>query len=283
MKKSILALVAFVALVLVGCNESPYMPVPGDNRFNLDSIPVSLPDTNGIEISVDSAIASCKALAPSVETMEYYKLTGVVTKNTTSPIQVPGSYKNINFNLSDNGNKTSIACYTTNNLYNRQFYRSSDVPRVGSKLTVLGALTNYNGTPEMTKGFIVRIDSMVAPGPFPGCPEPEEGEISVTRAVQIADSLGSGKTSKDTYNIMGVVTEIMEFSAQNGNATYVISDGKAYFEVYRGKALNGANFTSEEQIQPNDTITVNAKITNYKGLPETSGTASIIKSTNPEL
>ncbi|MBQ3717191.1 MAG: hypothetical protein II901_02240 [Paludibacteraceae bacterium] len=283
MKKNIFALVAFLALVLVSCNESPYMPAPGDNRFNLDSIPVVMPDTNGIEISVDEAIAICRSMTPGAETAEMYKLSGVLTKNTTTPISVPGSYKNINFNLSDNGNKTSIACYYTNNLYNRQFYRSSDVPRVGSKLTVIGALTNYNGTPEMTKGFIVRIDSMVAPPPFPGCPEPGEDEISVSKAVEIALALPSRKASAEAYNIMGVVTEILEFSVSNGNATYIISDGKSYFEIYRGAGLNGAKLTSEEQIQPNDTVTINAKVQNYSGLPETSGTCKILRSTNPEL
>ena len=283
MKKSILALAAMVAMVMVSCNEPSYLPAPGNNDYNLDSIPVTIPDTNGIEISVDSAIAICKKLANNAETSEVYKLTGVITKNSTSPISIPRQYTNASFDLSDNGGKTAIDCHYTNNLYNRPFRRNGDVPRVGSKLAVVGVLTNYGGTPEMKNGYIIRIDEMVAPGPFPGCPDPAEDEISVTEAVEMALSLPSRKASSQAYNIMGVVTEILEFSKSNGNATYIISDGKSYFEVYRGKALNGANFTSEDQILPNDTITINSKIQNYNGLPETSGTCNIIKSTNPEL
>lgn len=290
MKKIFLALTALVTLGLVSCNEKSYINGPGEYNPQMpDTISYVVPDTNGIEISVDSAIALCKSLQKDAVTVEKYKLTGVVTKNTTTPISVPGSYTNINFSLSDNGGKTSISCYYTNNINNRPFGNSNQVPRVGSKITVLGPLTNYNGTtPEMKEGFIIRIDSMVAPPPFPGCPEPAEGEISVSEAVKIAFALQkSDKNNKypsqEAYNIMGVVTEVLEFSQSNGNATYIISDGKAYFEVYRGKGKNNANLTNANQVLPNDTVTINAKVMNFNGLPETSGNAPIVKSTNPNL
>lgn len=283
MKKNIFVLTAAVAMVLFGCKETPYINGPGDNSQNLDSIPVLIPDTNGIEISVDSAIAIAKALPANGETAELYKLSGVITKNVTPPVQVPSQYTNINFNISDNGGTTSLACYYMNNINNRAFHRSSDVPRVGSKVTVLGILTNYKGTtPELKNGFIVRIDSMVAPPPFPGCPDPEEGEISVSQAVEIASGLSSGQTTSDTYNIMGVVTEVMEVNTTNGNATFYISDGKKYFYIYRIKGMNNANFTDASEILPNDTVTVNAKITNYNGTLETAnGTGKLVKTTNP--
>lgn len=284
MKKDFFILTLLMASMMFSCVEPAYINGPGDNSQNLDTIPITIPDTNGIVISVDSAIAICKSLPADAVTGELYKISGIITKNTTNPMNVPGSYTNINFNISDNGGKTYIASYYTNNINNRPFRKNADVPRVGSKVTVLGALTNYKGeTPEIKNGFIVRIDSMVAPPPFPGCPEPEEGEISVSDAVELALQLQDQTESKESYDIKGVVTEILNIDvASYGNAEYIISDGKAQFYVYRGKGLNNAKFTNTNQLLVNDTLTVRTKLYNYKGLPETKANAAqIIKTTNP--
>lgn len=284
MKRSILLLTAVVAMVVFGCKERAYIDAPGVNSHNTDSIPVIMPDTDGIEITVDEAIALCNELDADVKTAEYYKITGVITKNTTNPLNVPSKYSNINFSLSDNGGSTSIACYYINNLRNREFHKNSEVPRVGSKVTVRGVLTNYKGTtPEITNGFLVRIDEMVAPPPFPGCPDPEEGETSVTDAVNIAVQLADKTESRKTYRIKGVVTEIMSIDTGSfGNAEWIISDGTSFFYIYRGKGLNGAKFTNVNQLQVNDTMTVETKLYNYGGIAETKANGAIIlKTTNP--
>lgn len=286
-KKYVVAASLLLALVMMSCSERPYINQPGDNSFNNETIPVLIPDTNGIEISIDSAIAICKSMAINAETGEMYKLSGVISKNTTNPMNVPASYDNINFDLTDNTG--TISCYYTNNLLNKPFRKNSEVPRVGSKVTVIGVLTLYQKagstnppTPELKNGFIVRIDSMVAPPPFPGCPEPAEGQISASDAVTEALALpDDGKTaSSDAYDILGVVTEVLEFTS--GKATYIISsNGKQFFEVYKGVGKDQADFPSQEYIQPNDTVVVHSKLCNYKGTPETSGTASLVSTTNP--
>lgn len=283
MKREILMLTALVAMVFLGCKERAYIDAPGENSHNLDSIPLIMPDTDGIEITVDEAIALCKEMDADVKSAEIYKISGVITKNTTNPLNVPSRYQNINFNLSDNGGATSIACYYMNNLRNREFRNNSDVPRVGSRVTVRGVLTNYKGTtPEITSGFIVRIDSMVAPPPFPGCPDPDEGEVSVSYAVNIATQLADKTESRKTYKIKGVVTEIMSIDTGSyGNAEWIISDGTSFFYIYRGKGLNGNKFTNANQLQVNDTITVQTKLYNYGGIAETKANgAMIIKTTN---
>ena len=273
---------AVVALLMMSCTEPAYINGPGDNSQNLDSIPVTIPDTNGIVISVDSAIAICNALAANQETPDRYKISGVVMKNTTNPMNVPGQYTNINFDLSDNG-KTSISCYYINNLNNHAFRNSNDVPRAGSKVTVIGTLTMYqksggSATPELKNGFIVRIDSMVAPGPFPGCPEPQEGQISASDAVMMALQLEDKKESEEFYDVLGVVTEILEFNA--GKATYIISDGKSYFEIYRGIGMNNQEFPTAAYITANDTVVVHCKLKNYSSTAETADNAYLLSTTN---
>ena len=289
MKKYFFVLTAATALFFTACKEDPYINSPGDNAYNRTMSETKyVPDTNCMQISVDSAIAICKAMAVNAESATMFKLSGVVTKNTTNPMNVPSNYDNINFELSDNGNKTSISCYYTNNLDNRPFRKNAEVPRVGSKVTVVGTLTLYqksgssSTTPELKNGFIVRIDSMVAPPPFPGCPEPEAGEISVSEAVKLALQLEDKTESDASYNIKGVVTEVLSIDVSSyGNAEYIISDGNKYFYVYRGKGLNGSNFTKTNQLLPNDTVTVSTKLYNYGGIAETkANSASISKTTN---
>lgn len=283
MKKYIFITTVLVALAMISCGEPSYINPPGDNSLNGDTIPILIPDTEGIEISVDSALKICKSMAYNIKTAELYKLTGVVSKNTTTPTSVPKSYKNINFDLTD-GTGT-ISCYYINNINNLPFQKHSDVPRVGSKLTVIGVLTYYQSKSgsvkeELTDGFIVRIDSMVAPPPFPGCPEPAAGQISASDAVNLALAMASQEVSKEAYDILGVVTEVLSFSS--GKATYMISsDGKLFFEVYNGVGKNSETFPSRDYIMPNDTVVVHGKLTNYNGTPETSGTAYLVSTTNP--
>lgn len=285
MKKNLFVLLAMVAVVMFSCNEPPYIGMPGNNeKTQGDSIPVLIPDTDGIVISIDSAIAICKSLPADQATAEIYKLSGTVTVNSTNPEDVPSKYTNINFKLSDNGGKTSISCYYINNINDTKFTKMTDVPLVGSKLTVRGTLINYKGTtPELKDGFIVRIDSMVAPAPFPGCPDPKEGEISVNRAVAIADSIGAGNTTTESYKIRCVVISVSDLNTQYGNATFnVSSDGKKSATCYRLKGKNNSNFTNANQLLVGDTILVNAKIQNYKGICEPVQ-GYVEESTNPNF
>ena len=286
MKKYIFITTVLVALAMMSCGERPYINAPGDNSFNNETIPVFIPDTEGIEITIDSALTICKSMVINAKTGELYKLTGVLTKNTTNPMNVP-SYTNINFDLTDSTG--TISCYYINNLLNKPFRKNTDVPRVGSKVTVIGVLTYYQKTgstyaptPELTDGYFVRIDSMVAPPPFPGCPEPAQGQISASDAATKALALGNKEASKEEYDILGVVTEVLEFSS--GKASYIISsDGKQFFEVYQGIGMNNMPFPDKEYILPNDTIVVHSKLYNYNGLAETSGTAGLVSTTNPNF
>lgn len=285
-KKYVVAASLLLALVMMSCSERPYINQPGDNSFNNETIPVLIPDTNGIEISIDSALAICKSMAVNAETGELYKLSGVISKNTTNPMSVPLSYDNINFDLTDSTG--TISCYYTNNLLNKPFRKNSEVPRVGSKVTVIGVLTLYQKagttttTPELKNSYLVRIDSMVAPPPFPGCPDPAEGQISASDAATQALALPDGSTSSETFNVLGVVTEVLEYT--DGKATYIISsDGKQFFEIYRGYGMNNSPFPGKEYIQPNDTVVVQCKLKNYKGTPETNDNAPLVSTTNPHF
>lgn len=260
MKKSILLLAAMVAMVMVGCKESPYIPNPGTTDQIPDSMPVIIPDTNGIEISVDSAIAICKSLPADVATSEIYKLTGVLTANITSPDDVPGKYKNINFKLSDNGGKTSIACYYINNLNNKKFMKMTDVPLAGSKLTVRGQLINFKGsTPELKDGFIVRIDTMVRPT------IPDTIHATCAEAKTAALALPNGGTSTDVYIIEGYVQSAgYDATISKGQQKWFwlddVKEGSKVFEAYWCDVPDGVT-----PVPVGAKVRLTGKLMNYNG------------------
>ena len=145
MKKSIFMLVAMAAMVMVSCKETPYIDAPGAGTVP-DSIQVMIPDTNGIEISVDSAIALCRSLPNGGETTEVYKIRGMVTANTTHPFEVPAKRRDISFTISDNGGVSGLACYYMKNENNIRFQSGKQVPLAESRVTVVGVLTKYVST-----------------------------------------------------------------------------------------------------------------------------------------
>lgn len=148
------------ALAMVSCDEPKNIPSPGDNSFNLDSIPVTIADTSGVVVTVTEANAIVAALENGQDAPEVYKISGSISSLTTSPSEIP-MYTNITFYLSDGAEE--VQCYKMNNINNRLFLKSADVPGVGSKVTVLGILTKYNNKSELKDGFIVRIDEFVKP------------------------------------------------------------------------------------------------------------------------
>ena len=159
MKKYMFALTAVVAALLIGCKESPYINAPGDNSKVSETIPVLKADTSGTIVTVEEAVAICNAMSKDGETTEYYKMTGVITNIKTDLSKVPTPYSNIDFEIADIGGKKSITCFRCNYLNNYPFKKASDMPGVGSKVTVRGTLCNYGGTtPEVKNCFIMRID-----------------------------------------------------------------------------------------------------------------------------
>ena len=159
--KLLVPVMLLAALVMTSCNEPPYMSAPGDNRHNLDSIPVLIPDTSGTEVTVPEALQIAASLAEGQESGEVYKISGKISRVTTSLSEIPLRYTQIVFYITDGAGSDELQCYNMSNVNNRLFYKASDVPGGNSKVTVRGILTKYNGKAELKSGFIVRVDEFV--------------------------------------------------------------------------------------------------------------------------
>lgn len=82
---------------------------------------------------------------------------------------------------------------------------------------------------------------------------------------------GVGVTTSESYYVRGKISQLKEFGESYGNYSYYISDDgstKNQYYVYRGYDLDGAKFTSADQLAVGDSVVIYGKIVNYNGTLE---------------
>jgi hypothetical protein len=257
--------------------------------------PEPTPDPEGFivpegTINVNEAVKIAKKLHGSEKSAEKYFIKGWVV----------GFNRGANFDsdFPKYGNDFVYLSARQDGRSTKQFYAYRLLGKFGAKLPDLECvqigdfvviscyLTNYGGVYESSGACFAYLSNNdhfneVFPA-FPGCPEPNEGEISVTEAERVALTLASKATSEEIYKVRGVVTSVDVVDPSYGNATFNISDGLSYATCYRLKAKGSAKFTDANQVAVGDTVLVEAKIQNYNGTCEpTQG--NVIESTNPNF
>lgn len=110
-----------------------------------------------------------------------------------------------------------------------------------------------------------------------------EDPYSVADVLKYISTLGTATSTEDVY-VKGIISSISEVSTSYGNATYFIKDEGIENEVkvFRGLYLNGAKFTSADQIGIGDKVVVVGKVLDYNGTPEVNAgnkIVSILKAT----
>lgn len=124
-----------------------------------------------------------------------------------------------------------------------------------------------------------------AVGETPETPEvPEPGEIlTVAEALTL---INGGNIPSGSVQVKGIISAIDEISPSYGNATYDIKDAltdATALKVFRGKWLNGANFTDENQLQVGGKVVVEGTLTLYNGTtPEVNTGNKLISYEAPE-
>lgn len=146
--------------------------------------------------------------------------------------------------------------------------------------SVVGILSNYRTTWQI---LLNDVEGLIGFDPIqdgggnepgnpdeptnPGTPEGKgtaEDPYNVTAAVNVAKELADGQ--KVAAYAKGKVESIKEIDAGNyGNATYNITDGSNTLTVFRGYSLNGAKFTSDDEIKVGDELVISGDLVNFKG------------------
>ena len=150
---------------------------------------------------------------------------------TTDIYRVAGRIRGID-QLSNFGQHTfDIAC-TDTTLFKAYLCASERGVRLGKgdSVVVIGKLTNYYGTAEISNGRVELIEKSM------------EGEltyiVTVAEAVEVAMALPKGGTSEDRYAIHGFVDSIViAYDSIHGNMSFFMTDNldaPTYdFEAYR--------------------------------------------------
>ena len=304
--KSIFALVVLAAMFLVGCKETPYINAPGDNEMTKnDTIPSiadpdPTPDPVGVDIpegtiNVNQAVKIAQKLAAGETSQDKYFIKGWVVS-----FDAKGRGDKFDEDFKKYGNDYIWLSARQDGQGSKQFYAyrvlgkfgamlpDQECIQVGDFVVISCYPMNYNGTYESSGACFIYSSTNahfneVFPA-FPGCPEPKEGEISVTEAEKIALSIEKKATTPDAYKIRGVVTSITDTSLSSyGNLTFNISDGLSYATCYRiNYKQSGGKFTNLNQVAVGDTVLVNAKIQNYNGTCEPVQ-GYVEESTNPNF
>ena len=142
-------------------------------------------------------------------------------------------------------------------------FTAKDQIKVGDNVVVKGKLVFYNEqTLELgTSNYIYSLngkttdDTKVTPK--------DTASYTVAQALAV---LKAGTATTDVVYVTGKVSKIKEISTQFGNATFNISDDGANIDtlyVFRGKYLNNAKFTAEDQLKVGDEVKIAGVLENY--------------------
>lgn len=101
------------------------------------------------------------------------------------------------------------------------------------------------------------------------------GAIKIHKAEDLVNTFNNGEQIDfgAYYYVGGKITDITEVSTKYGNATYTLDNG---FLVYRGKWIDGASFSYEDQIKVGAYIVVYGVITDYRGTLQFNAGSQVI-------
>lgn len=169
------------------------------------------------------------------------------------------SYGSMIYYISDDG--TSTNQFKVYNGYagpNRTKFSGADALKAGDEVVICGNLIVFSGTKEFQTGnYIVSLNG-VGGATTPDTPTTGKGSESdpYTVAEAIA-AIKAGAPTSEVY-VTGIVSDVYFYSDQYKSLSYYISDdGKSKdMQVYSGKGLNGADFTSKEDLKVGQKVTI---------------------------
>ena len=169
------------------------------------------------------------------------------------------SYGSMIYYISDDG--TSTNQFKVFNGYagpNRTKFSGADALKAGDEVVICGNLIVYNGTKEFQTGnYIVSLNGE---GGTTTPDTPTTGKGSESDPYTVAEAIAAIKAGAPTSEVYvtGIVSDVYFYSDQYKSLSYYISDdGKSKdMQVYSGKGLNGADFTSKDDLKVGQKVTI---------------------------
>lgn len=124
------------------------------------------------------------------------------------------------------------------------------------------------GTKEVTvtyggKTATYEITVTTRPTPIPSGFGTWSDPYNAAAAMEIIDALADNTTTDYMTYVTGTIVGTPSFSETYGNMEYTITSGNETLTVFRGFYFNGAKFTSADQLNEGDIVTVYGKLKKY--------------------
>ncbi len=168
-------------------------------------------------------------------------------------------YGSLKYYISEDGTPTN-QFYVFNGYAgpNRTKFTGEDALKQGDEVVICGKVDVYNGTKEfLANNYIVSLNGV---GGTTTPDTPTTGKGSESDPYTVAEAIAAIKAGAPTSEVYvtGIVSDVYFYSDQYKSLSYYISDdGKSKdMQVYSGKGLNGADFTSKEDLKVGQKVTI---------------------------
>lgn len=169
------------------------------------------------------------------------------------------NYGSLKYYISEDGTPTN-QFYVFNGYAgpNRTKFSGEDALKQGDEVVICGKVDVYNGTKEfLANNYIVSLNGE---GGTTTPDTPTTGKGSESDPYTVAEAIAAIKAGAPTSEVYvtGIVSDVYFYSDQYKSLSYYISDdGKSKdMQVYSGKGLNGADFTSKEDLKVGQKVTI---------------------------
>lgn len=169
------------------------------------------------------------------------------------------NYGSLKYYISEDGRPTN-QFYVFNGYAgpNRTKFSGEDALKQGDEVVICGKVDVYNGTKEfLVNNYIVSLNGV---GGTTTPDTPTTGKGSESNPYTVAEAIAAIKAGAPTSEVYvtGIVSDVYFYSDQYKSLSYYISDdGKSKdMQVYSGKGLNGADFTSKEDLKVGQKVTI---------------------------
>lgn len=168
-------------------------------------------------------------------------------------------YGSLKYYISEDGTPTN-QFYVFNGYAgpNRTKFTGEDALKQGDEVVICGKVDVYNGTKEfLANNYIVSLNGV---GGTTTPDTPTTGKGSESNPYTVAEAIAAIKAGAPTNEVYvtGIVSDVYFYSDQYKSLSYYISDdGKSKdMQVYSGKGLNGADFTSKDDLKVGQKVTI---------------------------
>lgn len=175
-------------------------------------------------------------------------------------------YGSLKYYISEDGTATN-QFYVYNGYAgpNRTKFSGEDALKPGDEVVICGKVDNYQGTKEFLVGnYIVSLNGQ---GGTTTPDTPSTGKGSASDPYTVAEAIAAIKAGAPTNEVYltGIISEVQFYNEKYKSLSYYISDdGKSKdMQVYSGKGLNGADFTSKGDLKVGQKVTIKGIIKSF--------------------